>query len=61
MKNKSKFFTKYIGCGVAELANRNEMQLLLNIRNRNTGAAARAGETLVRILLLRRARGWRRN
>ena len=59
MKNKSKFFTKYIGCGVAELANRNEMQLLLNIRNRNTGAAT-AGETLVRIAL-RRARGRRRN
>ena len=60
MKNKSKFFTKYIGCGVAELANRNEMQLLLNIRNRNTGAAT-AGKTLVRIVLLRRARGRRRN
>ena len=60
MKNKSKFFTKYIGCGVAELAIRNEMQLLLNIRNRNTGAAT-AGETLVRIVLLRRARGRRRN
>ena len=45
MKNKSKFFTKYIGCGVAELANRNEMQLLLNIRNRN--AAAAVGEDLL--------------
>ena len=60
MKNNSKFFTKYIGCGVAELANRNEMQLLLNIRNRTTGAA-RTGETLERIVLLRRARGRRRN
>lgn len=58
IKNR-KFFTKYIGCGVAELANRNEMQLLLNIRNRNTGAVS-VGGNLVRIAL-RRARVQRRN